>query len=177
MDISSNNISNLATWTFLTNPLYTRELSKNINKITNNDLEEKKFYKKRLNMIHKQLMHGEIIDKDVQRVHDEFIKVSINYLKMIDKKDILQQEYEGQNHETNKPDFHFDLDTENKQIMKTNEPDSTLDNFVTSKVVNYKPPIPPPKQKNINLKDEKLRNKGVKKKKKIKKNENKDNVV
>ena len=46
------------------------------------------------------------------------------------------------------------------------EPKNTLDNFVTSKKVNLKPLMPPPKQKKINLTDEKLKTKGIKKKKK-----------
>ena len=45
MDISSNNIANLATLTFLTNPLYNRELSKNVNELTKVSIEEKNFIK------------------------------------------------------------------------------------------------------------------------------------
>ena len=56
--------------------------------------------------------------------------------------------------------------------MKSQEPKSTLDNFVTSKKVIITTPNPP-KQKNINLKDKKLRTKGVKKKKEKKDNLNK----
>jgi hypothetical protein len=165
MDASSNNITDLASLTFLTNPLYARELSKTTHEITNKDIEEKKFYKKRLNMIHKQLMNDVLVNKDIKQVHDEFIRLSITYLKMTDTKDILQQEYEDHKHIIDKPQSEFDLDTVNQQIMKHDEPKSTLDNFVTSKTVNMKQPIPPPKQKKINLKDEKLRDKGVVKRK------------
>jgi len=166
MDISSNNITNLATLTFLTNPLYSRELSKNMDELTNISMEEKKFYKKRLNQMHKQLMNEEIVDKNVKRVHDEFIKAAINYLKMTDTKDILQEEYIGHEDSSTGELGEFNLNDVNKTLTNISEPKNTLDNFVTSKKVNLKPLIPPPKQKKINLTDEKLKTKGIKKKKK-----------
>ena len=166
MDISSNNIANLATLTFLTNPLYSRELSKNVNELTKVSMEEKKFYKKRLNQMHKQLMNEEPIDKDVKRVHDEFIKAAINYLKMTDTKDILQEEYIGHEEQSTGELGEFNLNDANKKIANIPKSKNTLDNFVTSKKVIIKPQIPPPKQKNINLTDEKLKTKGIKKKKK-----------
>ena len=166
MDISSNNITNLATLTFLTNPLYSRELSKNMDELSNINMEEKKFYKKRLNQIHKQLMNEEIVDKHVKRVHDEFIKAAINYFKMTDTKDILQEEYIGHEDISTGELGEFNLNDVNKTLTNMSEPKITLDNFVTSKKVNLKPLIPPPKQKKINLTDEKLKTKGIKKKKK-----------
>ena len=129
-------------------------------------MEEKKFYKKRLNKMHKQLMNEEPIDKDVKRVHDEFIKAAINYLKMTDTKDILQEEYIGHKDNVIGELGEFNLNDVNKTITNMSEPKNTLDNFVTSKKVNLKPLMPPPKQKKINLTDEKLKTKGIKKKKK-----------
>ena len=129
MDMSSNNITNLATLTFLTNPLYSRELSKNMDELTNINMEEKKFYKKRLNQIHKQLMNEEIVDKNIKRVHDEFIKAGINYLKMIDTKDILQEEYIGHEDNSTGELGEFNLNDVNKTITNISEPKNTLDNF------------------------------------------------
>ena len=60
----------------------------------------------------------------------------------------------------------FNLNDINKTITNMSEPKITLDNFVTSKKVNLKPLIPPPKQRKINLTDENLKTKGIKKKKK-----------
>ena len=90
----------------------------------------------------------------------------IDFFKMIDKKDILQTEYDGQILNTPDPPPSFDIDSTNTTIMRRiEEPKCTLDNFVTSKIVNFTKPPPPPQNKNINLKDEKLKKKGIKKKK------------
>jgi len=166
MDYSNNDITNLATLTFLTNPLYSKEMSNTSQDIVYQTTEDRKFYKKRLYALHKQLMHGDIVDNDIKKAHDAFIRVSIDFFKMIDKKDILQTEYDGQTLNTPDPPPSFDIDLTNTKIMRRlEEPKCTLDNFVTSKIVNFTKPPPPPKKKNINLKDEKLKKKGIKKKK------------
>ena len=164
MDSSHNNITNLATLTFLTNPLYSKEISKTEKECAQTNKIDRKFYRKRLNTLHKQLLHGDTIDKDIKRAHDEFIRISIGFLKMTDKKDILQTEYDGNEINSILPSTSFNLNTTNSQMMNCKEQKCTLDNFVTSKIVNITPPPPPPQKKKINLKDEKLRKKGIKKK-------------
>ena len=85
---------------------------------------------------------------------------------MIDKKDILQKEYNQLDNDISSNKFDFDVDTllkeANENIMIEQTVGGTLDNFVVSNQneINAEEVLPTIKQ--INLKDEKLKTKGVK---------------
>ena len=95
MDTSNNSIENQLTLTFLSNPLYHSNLKKH-EKIGPDKLEQK-FYRKRILSLHKDMLRGAIPNKDVKRIHDNYVSCLINYFKMIDKKHILQEEYNDLN--------------------------------------------------------------------------------
>jgi hypothetical protein len=142
--------------------------------------KDKKFYRKRIFEITKQLLNNEPCDHifpDIVHGFDSYVKMCIDYFKMLDRRDILQEEHDaltldknnapalgeqsGQNENQNEL---------NKLMMRTfhiKEPNS-LEKLVKRRItrINEKSPIIPV-QKEINLKDPVLKNKGIRKKNNI----------
>ena len=147
--------------------------SKSINK------EERKFYKKRIYNLFKELLitkeEPEDLLPDVKYAYDNFIHSCIHYFKTIDNNDLNQEEYKNLYEEpdiSNIPELNDDnLKTEeeaNKLLMRsikiTTPP---LDKFVKRKTTKVEEQIIMPKQKEINLNDPELKLKGINKKKNI----------
>jgi hypothetical protein len=148
--------------------------SKSINK------EERKFYKKRIYNLFKELLitkeEPEDLLPDVKYAYDNFIHSCIHYFKTIDNNDLNQEEYKNLNNEepdiSNIPELNDNnLKTEeeaNKLLMRsikiTTPP---LDKFVKRKTTKVEEQIIMPKQKEINLNDPELKLKGITKKKNI----------
>ena len=140
--------------------------------IVKTNLKDRKFYKKRINDLTKQLMHSEPSPSiEITKAFDNYINMSINYFKTLDKTDILQEDYANiiateLKNSTNLTSF----DTANNSIMrfvKMYEPNS-LEKIIKRTITKLPEPDPVlPKQKNINLKDPILRNKGICKKNNI----------
>ena len=148
--------------------------SKSINK------EERKFYKKRIYNLFKELLitkeEPEDLLPDVKYAYDNFIYSCIHYFKTIYNNDLNQEEYKNLNNEepdiSNIPELNDNnLKTEeeaNKLLMRsikiTTPP---LDKFVKRKTTKVEEQIIMPKQKEINLSDPELKLKGINKKKNI----------
>ncbi len=176
MDASANKYTDNVTLTFLANPIYHRDVTRAAADNLAMNKKERKFYRKRLLTLNRELLKGTAeVEKSLQKAHDGFVRAAIHHFKMVDKKDILQKEYPPEEEAENEPvDLNFDMMEANTSIMRTVEPQPTLDSFVTTKTVKMDVGPPPPKRKEINLKSEELRTKGVKsKKKKEKKKEKK----
>jgi hypothetical protein len=153
--------------------------NKYVNKteINNETTKEIKFYKKRIyDLVKKMLTSKEErnkINADVNLEFNNFIQTAINYFKIIDKQDIQQKYYEGcENLEDETEDEDEDEDY-NAYIMKKinfsiKNDKKTLDNFVIRKEA-VKELIVYPIKREFNLKDESLKNKGIKKKEPSKK--------
>jgi hypothetical protein len=148
-------------------------LNKNIlQKITNNKYEinekDKKFYKKRIYLLFKNLLNNEI-DKDdiffseINKTFEYFVYSSIRYFKSIDKNDILQEEYIDlvieQHHDIkeNIEDYKL-LEINNKFIHYNNEFNKKIN---VEKQNIEKHDIIYPIKKKINLKHPKLKIKGL----------------
>ena len=147
--------------------------AKSINK------EERKFYKKRIYNLFKELLitkeEPEDLLPDVKYAYDNFIYSCIHYFKTIDNNDLNQEEYKNLNDEpdiSSIPELNDDnLKTEeeaNKLLMRsikiTTPP---LDKFVKRKTTKVEEKLIIPKQKEINLNDPELKLKGINKKKNI----------
>ena len=158
MEPSSSSFENKATLAFLSNPLYQSNIDKQKQIVP--DKEEQRFYRKRILALHKDMLRGAVPDKNIKQIHDNYVFSLINYFKMIDKKDILQEEYNNLVIESTNIDKNYDIKKADSLLMEEQTP--TLDNFVKS--IKFKDELVPPKQKNINLKMDKLRTKGLKKK-------------
>ena len=148
------------------------------------DKKEKEFYKKRiLNLTKGFLSTEEELNMlpEVKYAFDNYVKACIHCFKVLDNNDIIQSEY-------------FEIDKKEKLALEDEtsavnddieskkiqcETDSifarstvkiinpSLDNFVTIKNSQIKEDIILPKQKDINLNDNNLKNKGIGKKKNI----------
>ena len=135
--------------------------------------KDKKFYRKRIYDLTKSLLHNEqpkILLPDVKFVFDNYVNTAIEYFKMLDKSDILQEDY----HELMVGDPKSEIQVESlekreeadKSIMrsiKIQEPNA-LEKLVKRKSTKSVKPIVLPQQKDINLRDPTLKKKGIKEK-------------
>ena len=149
--------------------------------ITINNKKDKKFYKKRIYDLTKQLLSNEqppTLFPDVRNTFDNYIKTCISYFKIIDTSDIIQEDYDdlfgsisnatGVDNIDNIDNI-ANIDEVNKlmmrsiKIMEPNALEKLVKRTITKKEIE---PIIP-QQKDINLKDPILKNKGIRKKKNI----------
>jgi hypothetical protein len=144
------------------------------------NLKEMKFYRKRIYDLVKRLLISkedrESVTPDVNYAFSNFVKTSINYFKIIDKQDILQKDYEeleaaANNNKTFIENDEEELNNYDTYIMKkiTIPQDklkmTSMDNFVIRKQAEeIEETIIYPQKREFNLKDESLKNKGIKKK-------------
>lgn len=131
--------------------------------------EDKKFYRKRIIQLTKDLFIKKSSSTDMQKNFDQYIKSCIEYLKTLDKHDILQEEYSEMDISNNliKKEIEPIDEDYNSYIYKKQDKVIKMDDFV---IVKKKPVEKQdnPKKKDINLKDPKLKTKGIKKKNKTK---------
>ena len=137
--------------------------------------EERRFYRKRIYNLFKDMITGKQPNDlllDVKYSYDNYINATINYFKTIDSNDIIQAEHNGDNimetdeHdiETQKEESHMEeADAILMRSVKIEVP--TLDKYVKrtkTKPLKEQPQFIIPKQKEINLNDPQLKNKGIK---------------
>jgi hypothetical protein len=144
------------------------------NKIVNK--KEKKFYKRRIFDLTKQLLNNEkpeMMLPDVSSAFDSYAKICIEYFKALDKTDIIQSDYDGfvdgesLGSNTLSESEQAELNKLLMRSIKITEPNA-LEKLVkrtTTKICQKAPIIP--MQKDINLKDPILKNKGIRKKNNI----------
>jgi hypothetical protein len=146
-------------------------------KIKAHNKEDRKFYKKRIYNLFKEIITGdEPVDllPDVKYAYDNFVDSCIHYFKTIDNNDLRQEEYK---------DYHFiqtslndsaiytDISLnsmpnieENSLLMRSVKMDpANLDKYVIKTRTKKKEEIILPKQKEIDLANPALKNKGIKK--------------
>lgn len=149
-----------------------------INQSTSNK-KDKKFYRRRISDLTKKLLQPPSeegipkISPDIQYSFDMYIKACIEYFKNIDKADILQEDYKDLLDIDAKNEINIDnvqgveqADQLMMRSIKIREPNN-LEKLVTRKSLAPQNTIVPPQQKDINLKDPLLKNKGICKKKNI----------
>ena len=156
-----------ATLEYMINPLYEAYSNNNIKTCDDGcclSNEEKKFYKKRIICASREMFKENTYPKYLQALHSEYTKYIVEYLKLIDRKDILQEEYNNlPSKSKNKINMNTSVGEANEELYNIKVQESTLDTFITKKNTNKKV-INPPRRKNINLKNPILKTKGVKKK-------------
>ena len=151
----------------------------NSSEVKKDNLKEMKFYRKRIYDLVKRLLiskdERESVTPDVNYAFSNFVKTSISYFKIIDKQDILQKDYEGlEEQETNtfveKDEEELNNNYDTYIMKKITMPEektkmTSMDNFVIRKQSEeIKETIIYPQKREFNLKDESLKNKGIKKK-------------
>jgi hypothetical protein len=137
--------------------------------------KDKKFYKKRIFDLTKKLLNNEkpeTMYPDVGSAFDSYAKVCIEYFKVLDKSDIIQEDYVGieDGWLNNSPaDPSYNAVEESMLMMrsiKITEPNA-LEKLVKRKTTKLEKKAIIPVQKDINLKDPNLKNKGICKKNNI----------
>jgi hypothetical protein len=135
--------------------------------------EERKFYKKRIYNLFKEMLinkaEPEDLLPDVKYTYDNFINASINYFKTIDNNDLLQEEYknlddQGAININDIPDLCDDITAEeaDKLLMRSIKITTpTLDKYVKRKTTKPEEKLILPKQKEVNLMDPELKVKGI----------------
>ena len=140
-----------------------------------------KFYRKRAFAMVKDMMRGKYPSDYLKDIHMKYVNELINHMKVQDTTDILQSDYPPKS-PTNKDPENNDnestssgeiMEQANKLMMKETDADvSTMDDFVTKKIIKMKTPTPPPTRREANIKTEDHKTKGLKRKKKGKKKPN-----
>ena len=193
MDVNNeNNLLSEINLEFLTNKSKSKLDFNNANNNINKNKKDTKFYRKRIYELTKQLLNNnnnnnnnsdelqQNYPTDIKKSFHQYVKTCIEYFKVLDTTDILQENYADLLDDIYKtspitpPD-----DMAMLRQIKITEPNSL------EKIVTVKRTCPPtkiyiPTQQDINLKDPALKNKGIRKKKNIinnydgtdKKNEN-----
>jgi hypothetical protein len=152
---------------------YSKYLKATLQKTTESSKKDRKFYKRRILQLTKDMLLSDEIDatSDMLFAFDNFARTCISYFKMIDKTDILQTDYPNMLIDSNivAPDVpEMTLEESTKSLMRTVKINKiTMDQFV--KRISTVPDNPPivPLKRSVNLKDPELRNKGIRKKKSI----------
>ena len=171
--------TNEVTLKFLANGIYQEVMDKKEkqNKPTKDDY---KFYKKRVFSLHRQMLKGSYPTDNLKRAHMMYVNELIEYMKVTDRSEILQKDFEKMTVENNTKTEDNNLSPiaesctreADMGIMKHVEgKEGSLDDFVQKKVVRVSQPPPVPRRKNVDIKTEDHRVKGLKKKKKKKKKE------
>ena len=128
--------------------------------------EELKFYRKRILQQTKNYLREARLESSIDRAFDNYADKLIEYYKFIDKKEMIQKEYEDMKDSPKKKIKDMNIMEENKKMMKEVEPHvKTIKDFIN--VVTEKPKKKRviPKLKEYNLKKEELRIKGLVKEK------------
>jgi hypothetical protein len=139
-----------------------KQREKQINK------EDFKFYKKRIFNLFKDIINNkppEDLSPDVKYAYDTIIKSSIDYFKVVDNNDLLQEEYKV---------FEFQDDISSEQVVDSTEADKllmrsvkmdipTLDKYVKRTLHKKETPIILPRQREVDIKNPELKDKGLKK--------------
>lgn len=177
---------------FLTNPLYHNMINTKSGLINNSKINKQdiKFYRKRIYALSKDLLKGDSPNESLKKIHDDYVNAAIIYLKMIDTKDIIQEQYNNEKKSIDSsqnemlPDInniHFsnetgsnestNVDDANQQMMRKIVNISNLDNYViVTNANNVGNEYTLPTKKEINLHTQELKTKGIiKKDKKLKK--------
>ena len=130
---------------------------------------DKKFYKKRIYNLTKELLLGinDNVYSEVRYSFENYINSCIHYFKSLDNNDIIQENLNiikpiCSNSESD--EFNFDLNAANEQYIKSlKSKENILTNLVSRETIGEKKKIILPQNRHINLKNPDLKLKGVKK--------------
>jgi len=149
----------------------TNTLNKKINK------KDKKFYRRRILNLTKELLSKEeseiVISPDIKYAFDNLVKTCIHYFKILDRNDIIQEDYNDfddeikEEKEISESDKILKEENEKLLMRSVKMSNHSLDNFIKIKMTKKVEELIIPQQKEINLKDPILKNKGINKKKNI----------
>jgi len=189
--LPKNELEKNAILEYLTNPVYYNSVKKTNNKINNkNNKEDIRFYRKRIISLTKEMFKGVFPNETLKKIYENYTNSIISHFKIIDTKDILQDEYKLINNENNhnlevmnndnSSMSHIEeyntntIGEANNNIMKKIVILPNLDNYVIKKKTKKENELVLPIKKDINLHCPTLKTKGLVKKDK---NDKKDITI
>ena len=147
--------------------------------------KDQKFYRRRILSLTKELLYPEEIatttkpttattttnDPNIVGLFQIYSRACIEHFKTLDKNDIIQEDYSTLTQETAEMSIEdiktqAEIDQQFMRSIRVKEA-TTLDKFVKRSTTAPKEDPILPKQKDINLRDPALKNKGIRKKKNI----------
>ena len=135
------------------------------------DKEEFIFYRKRIFNLFKVMINNnnpDDLSPDVKYAYNTFIKSSINYFKIIDNNDLLQDEYKEIDFppdilSNDNMDTTYNYDDANKLMMRSVKMDlPTLDKYVKRTTNKKHDNIILPKSREVDIMKPEFKNKGIK---------------
>jgi hypothetical protein len=125
--------------------------------------EDRKFYKLRILAFVKNILKGGKAPADVAEITDDFMASIVEHLRMIDRRDILQERYKGLKAENAEKGSQVGtLEDPNVLLMAVTEhAPPSLDDFVVKTSREEEERMPPPEKKTINLADPALMTKNT----------------
>ena len=134
-----DNVTDRATLAFLVNPQYSRSTHESIKNFTPDELVQfnidRRFYRKRIISITREMFKKNDYPEDIVELHNSYVKQLVEYFKLGDRKDIIQEDYDDIKEEDCISDTECDINTANKEIFNIKEPVATMDKYVTIKKV------------------------------------------
>ena len=156
MDASINQID----LEYLTNYSYEHHLPKQ-NDVYNADLS---FYKRRIFKLTKDLLLGKKVNSTINACFKNYTQNLINHFKFIDKSDIIQEDYKNiQSHKKKNHMNTLDMTNANNIMFKKNNRTFDISDLLNIKNKSTTKKIIIPKERKLNLKHPKLKNKGLEK--------------
>ena len=153
---------------FLANSVYQDVMEKKTG-VTKPSKNDYKFYRKRAFAMMKDMMRSNYPNEHLKTVHMNYVNELINYMKIQDTSDIFQKEYPPGTEKEFKEDVEIGdiVEDANKLIMKElDNTGSTIDDFVTKKIIKVKEAFPAPTRREANISTAEHKTKGLKKKSK-----------
>jgi hypothetical protein len=134
--------------------------------------EDKKFYRKRINNLTRNMMDNkkELYPNHIHRAFENYIKEAIEYFKILDETDLIQEDYIGlqlleemgiEDEEVEKINEINDNEIIKSFLLPKNTQTSNLDNFVKIKKTQEEQQIKLPIQREINLTENQYKTKGI----------------
>ena len=154
---------NKITLEYLLNP--NMLIKKNQTLLDTNLGKDIKFYRKRITQLTKDMTKYNYPNNHLKNIFENYASELIYYFKQQDIKDIYQEEYYDLSLNTTKDNnskLEEDIESINNMLINNNDQIPNLENFVKKITVNKSENHIIPQKKNINIKDPKLRTKGVK---------------
>ena len=146
---------------YLTNNLDLKKLKDK--KLEPELLEDIEFYKERIIKQNIDLLNGKNIEESINSSYKRYLYLTIQHFKFIDKVDIIQKDYEGIKIKKKKK-TNFNLEKTNNIITRKKEKVGKITEAIDIKIkYKTKRKFIMPKKKIINLKEEHLKTKGLKK--------------
>lgn len=146
--------------------MYLTNYNKTTKQETSNEIVDKKdvvFYRKRIFQLCKDLLRFNESDPNIKESFEQFCKTAIDHFKMIDKSEIIQNEYKHLDMDVPVSSYKPEDIPDPNEIMfkKIEKPTDKMDRFVIKHVTKKQPDIHLPVEKKYNLKDVKYQDKDI----------------